>query len=400
MITRSLNDPSRARTAIGVMILLGIALRAVFVPAQGYGADVQQFADWGERVAELGPERFYARGYFADYPPALLYLFWLLGAIFDGEALRLAIKSISIPFDAAIALATAGLVWRWSGPTRAIVAAALWSFAPAAVIGGAYWGQVDSVGTVIVLGALLAAGGRRWVIAGGLAGLASVTKFQLGVAVTVIVAAVAIEAAHSHTWRPFIVIPAAAFTALLVSLPFGLGPFHLVVLLRFASAEYEYTSLFAFNIWSILVGFFQPDAAYVAVGGVLLGVAVVASCALLSRRRDARALVAAGALTMLAFYFLPTRAHERYLIPAIALLVPFAAARSSTLASYLLLSVVYAFTLFFALAQNGWVVAPVWMESTLFTRPAQIAMALVLMVSAAACAVMVAAEIRRTPVTS
>ncbi len=75
--------------------MLGIALRAILVPARGYDDDVRLFMAWGERVAHAGPGGVYAPGFFVDYPPALFYLLWPIAAIFEGEALRLAVKSIS-----------------------------------------------------------------------------------------------------------------------------------------------------------------------------------------------------------------------------------------------------------------------------------------------------------------
>jgi len=357
---------------------------------------VRLFAAWGERVAQLGPARFYAPGYFIDYPPALLYLLWPIAALFDGEALRIALKSISIPFDVAISLCCARVVWHSAGPARAVVAAGLWSFAPGAVIAGTYWGQVDAVGTLVILGALVAAGTRRWAVAGALAGLASVLKFQLGVALIIIVVAAAVEAYRSRSWRPLVALPVAAAVALAVALPFRQGPFELWSLLRFAADEYAYTSLYAFNLWSVVVGFWEPDRGYVVIGGVLLAAALAASCVPLWWRRDVATLLAAGACATLAFYFLPTRAHERYLLPAVALLVPFAAARGRVLVPYIALSIAYAFTLYFALVRTlaTDVQAPRWLETTLFTRPAQIAVALVLMGCATACAVMLATSDR------
>ena len=367
-------------------------MRAVFVPARGYPGDVALFVDWGERIARLGPGSFYQPGYFADYPPAFLYVLWLLAAILDGEALRLAIKSIAIPADVAIALISATLVWRHGSSGRAVFAAALWSFAPAAVIAGPYWGQVDAVGTLVALLALVATASKRWMTGGVLAGLAAVLKFQYGLALFVVIAAVAIEAWRTRSPRPLLAIPVAAATALAVSLPFGQGPFELWGLLRSAGEEYPFTSLYAFNVWAVSPGFWKDDAPYVVIGGLLLGVVALGACVPLWWRRDTATLLAAGAIATLAFYFLPTRAHERYLFPAIALLVPFAAARGRVLLPYLGLSLAFALTLVFALSRTVYtdVRAPAWLDAGLFRREGQIGIALFMLLTAAACALLVA----------
>ncbi|MDP9281096.1 MAG: 6-pyruvoyl-tetrahydropterin synthase-related protein [Chloroflexota bacterium] len=351
----------------------------------------------------LGPTHFYADNYFADYPPAFLYVLWLLAALFDGEALRLAVKAVSIPADVAIALISAAVVWRHGSPGRAVLAAALWSFAPGAVIAGPYWGQVDAVGTLVALLALLSASARRWVLAGALAGIASILKFQFGLALVVVGVAAAIEAYRLRSWRPLLVFPVAAAAAFIVALGFDQGPLRLWAMLRFAGEEYQLTSLYAFNIWSIVAGFLRPDDPYVVLGGILLGAAVIASCVPLWWRRDAATLLAAGAVATLAFYFLPTRAHERYLFPALALLVPFAAARPRVLAPYLGLSVAFALTLVFALSRTVFtdVRAPAWLDATLFRRDGQIAIAVFMLVCALACALLVStldASLVRRPI--
>jgi hypothetical protein len=362
------------------------------VPVRGYPGDVALFVDWGERIARLGPGSFYQPGYFADYPPAFLYVLWLLAAILDGEALRLAIKAISIPADVAIALICATLVWRQGSPGRAVLAAALWSFAPGAVIAGTYWGQVDAVGTLVALLALVATASKRWAIGGALAGLAAVLKFQYGLALLVVVTTAAVEAFRTRSPRPLLAVPVAAAAALAVSLPFGRGPLELWNLLRTAGEEYPFTSLYAFNVWAVITGFWKDDAPYVVIGGLLLGVVVLAACAPLWWRRDAATLLAAGAIASLAFYFLPTRAHDRYLFPAIALLVPFAAARGRVLVPYVGLSISFALTLVFALSRTVYtdVRAPAWLDASLFKRDGQVGIALFMLGTAAACALLVA----------
>src|SRR6185503_16127423 len=132
-------------------------------------------------LAQLGPGRFYEPGYFSDYPPGYLYVLWLLGAIFDGEFLRLAVKAMSIPADIGIAITAAWLVWR-SGRAHAVLVSALWMLSPGPIFAGPYWGQVDAVGTLPVMTSLAFAGRGRWALAGLLAGLAAMIKPQFGIA--------------------------------------------------------------------------------------------------------------------------------------------------------------------------------------------------------------------------
>jgi len=296
--------PSRdrdARLAIAGVIALGVVLRLLVVRAQGFPTDVGTFEAWGERIAQVGPGGFYEPGYFSDYPPAYLYVLWLLGALFDGEILRLAVKAISIPADVVIAALAAAVAWRHAGRGPAVAAATLWSLQPGPIFAGPYWGQVDAVGTLPLVGALVAAGARRWSTAGALAALAALVKPQFGIALGVIVVAVAIDFVRDAAWRPAArVIGAAVATAYVIAAPFyGLDPLgvgsRLVDLVRSASETYPYTSLYAFNGWSIFFDFWQPDEALVRYGALLLVAGLVVSCAPLWWRRDLAGLLAATA---------------------------------------------------------------------------------------------------------
>ena len=158
----SVREDRRAHLAIAALIAFGVVLRLLTLRSPGFPSDVGTFQAWAEHLVEVGPGRFYSPDYFSDYPPAYLYILWFLGALFDGELLRLAVKAASIPADIAIAIAAAMLAWRHAGRGSAILAAGLWSMSPAAIFAGPYWGQVDAVGSLPLFAALVAAGRGRW----------------------------------------------------------------------------------------------------------------------------------------------------------------------------------------------------------------------------------------------
>jgi Gpi18-like mannosyltransferase/predicted membrane-bound dolichyl-phosphate-mannose-protein mannosyltransferase len=375
----------RARLAVAAVIAAGVLIRLLMLRTPGFPSDVATFQAWAERLAELGPGGFYEPGYFSDYPPGYLYVLWLLGALLDGEFLRLAVKAASIPADIGIAVFAATLVWRTAGRAHAILAAALWMFAPGPIFAGTFWGQVDAVGTVPLMAALVMAGRGRWATAGMLAGLAAMIKPQFGIALVLVFAAALILWIRYADWRAAIRVAVASFaTVLALGLPFRAGPSELLDLVRSAAETYPYTSLYAFNIWSIVGDFWKPDAAYVVPGTILLLAGLLGACALLWRRRDVPSMLAAGAIAAFAFYFLPTRAHERYLFPAFALLLPLAAVRARLLMPYVVLAISFALSLYFAFTrypQND-LHAPGWLEQTLFSRNGQILIALVMLLVA------------------
>jgi predicted membrane-bound dolichyl-phosphate-mannose-protein mannosyltransferase len=382
----------RARLLVAGVIALGVLIRLLAVRAQGFPTDVGTFQAWAERLAQIGPGRFYEPGYFSDYPPAFLYVLWFLGGLFDGEFLRLAVKAISIPADIGIAVLAAWVVWRTAGRVAGIAAAAIWSLQPGVIFAGPYWGQVDAVGTLPLFGSLVAAGSRRWWLAGGLGALAALVKPQFGIGLLVIAAAAAFEFIREARPRPVVeTLGAAAVTAYVLCVPFwGVDPPHIaaefVRLVRSASETYPYTSLYAFNGWSVFFDFWKPDADLVVWGGVLLAVGLFLSVIPLWWRRDTAMLLACAAVAGLAFYFLPTRAHERYLFPVFALALPLAAARTRVLVPYVVLSLAFAVSLYYAFTRYQQYVdlrVPDLIEATLFSRTGQIAIAVVMMAAAA-----------------
>ncbi|HEV2249330.1 MAG TPA: glycosyltransferase 87 family protein, partial [Candidatus Limnocylindria bacterium] len=385
-MTSSDRERRIANVAIAVLIIVGVALRLLVTRAPGFPSDVGTFMAWAEKLAAVGPGRFYEPGYFSDYPPGFLYILWLLGALFDGDVLRFVVKAISIPADVGIVLLVVPLVRRYAGNAAAVLAAGVWLLQPAPIFAGPYWGQVDAVGTVPFLAALLAAGARRWWLAGLLAGLATMTKPQFGLVLGVVLAAAAIELVRARDRRPLVRSAGAALaTTLLLAVPFGMTPGALVGLVRSASETYPYSSLYAFNGWSVALDFWKDDAAWFVPGAALLALGLVASVVPLWWRRDTAVLLAVGAAVVMAFYFLPTRAHERYLFPALALLLPFAVARRRILGPYLVLAGAFFVTLYFAFTrypQND-LRAPAWLDATLLGRNGQIAIALVLIGTAA-----------------
>lgn len=337
--------------AVNLALLLGLALlvRLAALPFEGHNGDVSVMARWARHMAEVGPWAFYDQGETAIYP-ALLYPLWVLATDLHGEALDLAIKGLSIPFD--LALGTL-LYWFVRGRSSELVAlgtAALYLFNPAVILAGPVWGQVDSAGTLAFLGALMAAGAGRHGAAGALAMLAAFCKPQFGLVGLPVVVLAAMAARHQREPRPLIrAVAGVLATWVVVGGPLALHPVRYLGLLANTAGQQPFTSLYAFNPWGLLVGFDVPDGPYVVVGSILLLAGIGAALWGLRRGRDVGTVLAVGAGLVLAFYFLPTRVHERYLFPAMAVLAPFAAGRGTQLIAYLWLSAGFAASLLYTL---------------------------------------------------
>ncbi|HSM37832.1 MAG TPA: hypothetical protein VK838_00740, partial [Candidatus Limnocylindrales bacterium] len=97
---------------------------------------------------------------------------------------------------------------------------------------------------------------------------------------------------------------------------------------------------------------------------------------------------AVGAFVIFAFYFLPTRVHERYLFPAMAVLAPLAAVSWRVLGPYLALSAGFTLSLLYVLVDTTpFSLPPDWQEA-LVTRPMVWTLSVVLITAAATLVVL------------
>lgn len=343
-----------ARRSILLLVLLlvvSVGLRIAALQVEGHNGDVRVTAGWAERMAEVGPWRFY-EGSGSIYP-ALLYPLWALGSDLDGEALLLVIKGLSIPFDVVLGVALWALMRRRSGERAALAIAALYLLNPATILAGPAWGQVDSAGTLPYLAALAALATRQFGLAGGLAVLATMVKPQFGLIVFPVLIVAGLRARTLASWQPMLrAVAGMAGTYLVLAAPLALHPVRYLGLLGDTAVRQPMTSLNAFNPWGLFIGFELPDGPYVGTGTLLLLLGVAGSLLGLRRRPDLAVVLAVGAALVLAFYFLPTRVHERYLFPALALLAPFALAGWRELASYVALSLGFSGSLLYALHET------------------------------------------------
>lgn len=347
-----MNVTSRRAVILLVLLLaVSVAVRIAALQLEGHNGDVQVTAGWAERMAEVGPWRFY-EGSGSIYP-ALLYPLWALGSDLDGDALLLAIKGLSIPFDVALGIALWALMRRRTGEAAGLGIAALYLLNPATILAGPVWGQVDSAGTLPYLAALAALAARQFGLAGGLAMLATMVKPQFGLVVLPVLLVAGLRSRTLASWQPMArATGGVAGTYLVLAAPLALHPVRYLGLLGDTAVRQPMTSLNAFNPWGLLIGFELPDEPYVGIGTLLLALGVAGSLAGLRRRPDLAVVLGVGGALVLAFYFLPTRVHERYLFPALALLAPFALAGWRELASYLALSLGFAGSLLYALHQT------------------------------------------------
>ena len=382
-----------ARTILTLILVLGLALRvfiaAVYMPLSGLANDIGAFNAWGQRLASVGPADFYEPGYFADYPPGYLYVLWVLGEI--GAAFQ---PLVGVNITGGLVkvpgiLADIGVAWllfvtmrRWGGElidranfrisseTAGLAVAAIYLFNPGTVFDSAVWGQIDAVGTLVLLATIYFLG-RGWTEAAAVASIvALLVKFQFAFLVPVVMvvgikrhlfgrssdpeldgkraiarvmtslaSGVAALALLLIPFRMTLWAPVAAGTdarGCLGFLPAADPSTSLIGKLCEAANTYTGFTINAFNLWrnpwtgigdtlhrgdDTGVGLVLAGASltWQQVGTLLFIAAALLALWQVARRDDVRGVVMAALVLSIAFFALPTRVHERYLFPALAL---------------------------------------------------------------------------------
>ncbi|TAM86335.1 phospholipid carrier-dependent glycosyltransferase, partial [bacterium] len=327
------------------ILALALAVRLLFLPAEGYANDIASFESWALTLYDHGIRAFYHATSFVDYPPGYLWVLaatgWLYHVLHVSDAsagyyvLRDLIKLPGIFADLGCAVVIYAAALRFAGRRLALGAAALFAFNPAAIYVSAYWGQVDAVSALFTLGALLAALRRRSLWAWALLAVAVLIKPQAFVLAPLLLAYDVVRDGAPRLTPRLVLGPLAAVAAgYAIAAPFAPAPLNPLSTLSWlfdryvhGTSVYPYSSINAFNIYAVARNFWQPDSQWVAflpqsAWGVLLVLA--ASAMVLWRflqRRDERAFLEAALLISLALFLFATRMHERYIYNAFAIAV-------------------------------------------------------------------------------
>jgi Gpi18-like mannosyltransferase len=211
---------------------------------------------------------------------------------------------------------------------QSLITTALYAFNPAIIYNVAVWGQFDAIYTFFLLLSVMLAIKRKPEASAVVFAIGLLTKPQ-GIALLPLIAVLIFK--KDGLKRLATSVVAFIVTIFVVILPFEWSnPVTFLSDIYFgAYGGYKYTSINAFNFWGMF-GLWIPDGNLYILGWALFGAFAALTLLVLWKRYkvsgDLLAIYAAF-LLFFAFFMLPTRIHERYLFPAISmlvLLVPFA----------------------------------------------------------------------------
>ena len=329
----------RQKNAALILFFSATLLRLICAAAsKGFDNDTACFAAWADRIFQVGFRSFYSPDVFSDYPPGYLYLLYPIGAVrnlfhigYYSPLHLILLKLPAIFCDlacGAVIFFESRKRFQGDGP---LLLCAVYLFNPAVILNTSVWGQVDSVYTLLLLLMCLSMIRNRLPV--------SYLCFAVGLLIkpqTLLFAPVLFAGfldrviLHHFSVRKLMQHLAAGLSCILLAflliLPFGVGN----VLRQYVGtvASYPYATVNAYNFWGLLgKNWISQDTVFLGISYRFLGylaivIAVVSVLAVSIRaKRDRQKYPLLCALLMSSIFLFSVRMHERYLYPAVILLL-------------------------------------------------------------------------------
>ncbi len=364
------------KLTLPLLLLLGLALRTygVATPAQPY--DIGTYQAWATHLLAVGPQNFFG-SIWSDYLPLPILTFSLPLMLANLTSLDFALvfKTFHTLIELALIL---GLTFLHKPPQHLRFFLLLF-LSPALLGNTSYWGQVDSLPTLLTLLALTLLvespllTPKRTLLSALLYGLAVAYK-PIMLLISPILWVVSIKRGR---WWQFPLISGTTF--FLTALPFVKAPWEVIGFLWHRAIEqagtYPYLSINAWNLWTLTgnTAWLPDHLSVLGISGRTFGLAVFfLSFFTLAKfwktqHWAPRLSYLLSALVLIIFYTFTTRMHERHLLFGLPFLAASTLFVPRLLWSYLLLTLAYILNLYGAFVwvlQNQVWPFPTWVIRT------------------------------------
>lgn len=316
-------------------LLLRVVLALLF---RGHDTDMNCFIGWSDMVFKDGFSNFYNSEAFTDYPPGYMYILYVVGAVRNlfhlGSASPLAILVTKLP--AIICdLAAGWLIYKTAGRRFNKMGAAalcgLYLINPVIIFNSSIWGQVDAVFTLCVALMCYFVSEKKLKYAYFIFAVGILIKPQTLIFTPVLIYGIVNQVfLDRFTWKKFwnelLTGLLAIALMFLLALPFGLSN---VISQYFNTlGSYPYATINGYNFWAMAGLNWAPQDGkflfleYSQWGSLFLVLIVLfASIYCFRRKKDASRYFLTGAFIVAAMFMLSVRMHERYMFPALLLLL-------------------------------------------------------------------------------
>ena len=326
------------QSGIILLLLAAAGVRIFFACTyRGFEVDINCFISWANMLWKNGISNFYSPDYFCDYPPGYLYILWLLGGLMDAfgmnsitDASLLIIKAPALLCD----LAAGYLIYRYAQkyftPAKSLILSACYLFHPGVLINSAFWGQTDAVFTFMVISVCILLSERKTIPAYFIYAVGILVKPQTLIFAPLILCALAEYAFCTKSVKNILTNLMGGLTAvmimILLALPFGIQ--NVVSQYTDTLSSYPYVAVNACNLWGLFgQNWISQDTklgpfTYAQIGTfsiVLITLGTFVFFFFLRKRKDRYYLT--GAFLIVSMFLFSVRMHERYMYPAMVLLL-------------------------------------------------------------------------------
>ena len=332
-----------SRSTVCAMFIFAFLLRLFVAVKSGGGleTDLSCFRGWASMTQEYGLSGFYESGIFADYPPAYMYVLWviaslarLVGLSYQSAAFLLLLKLPAIICDMLIGY----LIYRFGikklGRGASTLTSLFMLLSPMVIIVSCSWAQIDSVFTLALLGVLLFMYRKKTVAASGVWMLALMIKPQALLIAPIIAIVIINEIAHKETRKRILIdlalcIPVMLAVYTVISLPMkgGQGFFYVFTRMLETTGQYDYASVNAFNLFALARGNFIDAStgflftSYKAMGWIMIALSTALCAYLYIKKNDRKYIFITSAIYLTCIFMFAHSMHERYIYPAVILFI-------------------------------------------------------------------------------
>ncbi|OGG33086.1 hypothetical protein A3I80_01745 [Candidatus Gottesmanbacteria bacterium RIFCSPLOWO2_02_FULL_40_10] len=343
------------KTAFIFVLFVGLVLRIILVGNPGFEADISFWKSWGLAAIDHGIV-WTSLNTNINYPPGFIYVLWLMAKIYSVFAdprdyfnfwqlnnfwFLFASKSVAIAADMAIACL---IFWFFSRKEKLkilgsslknftvlpLILASVFYLNPVVIIDSALWGQVESLGLLFTLTAIVLLFYKKPLLATLIFAVGPMLKLQNIIFIPIY---------FIFLWRYFgyktVIKGIAIFTLIffIVVLPFVLEKQmnQVLFLLTVNSDYFPWMSLNAHNLWWIVAGakgMTTTDKVTVLgiinakkLGLLLFSSSYLIACLLTFLKPTARNFILSLTFAIFSFFLLSTQSHERYSYPIVVLLL-------------------------------------------------------------------------------
>lgn len=336
---------------IGISFLV-IAMVAAFVIRmagavlyEGYEVDINCFLAWSDMIFENGVGNFYSLDAFTDYPPGYMYILYVIGGLRSllniAQSSVLSIVLTKMP--AIIAdMVTGWLIYKIASKRMkergAALVGGLFLLTPAIVLDSAIWAQVDSVFTLFIVLMCYLITEKKLIPAYFVFAIGILIKPQSLIFTPVLIFGIIDQVFldsledfdRSRFLKKFFTHLGLGILAILMigalMAPFGFSD----ALKQYTETlgSYPYASVNAYNLWTLFGKNWVSQTetflgiTYAVWGTVSIIATVIFTAVIHFKSKDFHSkYYFEAALIVTAVFTLSVRMHERYVYPAIALLL-------------------------------------------------------------------------------